>query len=237
MKAFLLAAGVGSRLRPITDNIPKCLVPVNGKPLLDYWMELFEQYGIDHVLINTHYLAEKVESYVKESNFNITIELSYEDQLLGSAGTIIANRKFVESETAFLICYADNLTNINLKALMKYHNTNNSVCTLGVFKTSQPEQCGIVEIDQSNRIISFEEKPAQPKSNLAAAGLYVAHTEILNFIPEDYPVDFGFTVLPKLVGNMQAFLIDDYFIDIGSIENYEKAQTDWARLNKPVNMI
>ncbi len=117
MKAFLLVAGKGTRLRPLTDTIPKCLVPIKGKPLLSIWLEMFKTYGITDVLLNLHHLSHIVKDYINANSFDINIETFYEGSLLGSAGTILANRDFVKSERFFFIVYGDNLTKINLKEM------------------------------------------------------------------------------------------------------------------------
>ena len=125
MKAFLMAAGLGTRLRPITNTIPKCMVPIQGKPLLAWWMDLFEKHGVSDVLINTHYLPESVRKFIdlynKNPEHHTKMIESYEPILLGSAGTLRKNRDFVVGENSFLICYADNLTNADLTALAAFH--------------------------------------------------------------------------------------------------------------------
>jgi len=223
MKAFLLAAGVGSRLRPITDKIPKCLVPINGHPLLYYWLKLFEQHGVDEVLINLHHLPDLVFQFLEENEFDLIVHTVFEQELLGSAGTIRNNFDFVCKEQDFLICYADNLTNINLTKMKDFHESTQPILTLGLFYTNNPTKCGIAEIAEDQTIIGFVEKPAQPKSNLAGAGIYIANHEIWHYLPDRQPADFGYDVLPQLVGRMKGYFIKEYFIDIGTIENYEKA--------------
>lgn len=227
MKAFLLAAGVGTRLRPITCEIPKCLVPINGHPLLYYWLKLFEQHGIDEVLINVHHLPELIFEFLEKNEFNLKVHTVFEQELLGSAGTVQNNFDFVCKEQSFLICYADNLTDTNLSKMIEFHLSRRSILTMGLFYTENPHQCGIAQIDKKNRIIHFEEKPPNPKSNLAGAGIYVAGHEIRNYLPERYPADFGFDVLPQLVGKMTGYFIDDYFIDIGTLDSYKRAQQEF----------
>ena len=156
MKAFLLAAGVGSRLRPITDNIPKCLMPIDGKPLLYYWLKLFENNGINEVLINLHHLPDVVIKYLEQNGFDLAIHTVFEENLLGSAGTVRNNFDFVYREDAFLICYADNLTNIDLQQMINFHLTNQPILTLGLFHTDNPRDCGIVEIDDENTVIDLK---------------------------------------------------------------------------------
>ena len=230
MKAFLLAAGSGTRLRPLTYKIPKCLVPINGHPLLYYWLILFEKYGITDVLINMHHLPDLILNYIFKNNFKINIHTVYEQELMGSAGTIRNNFNFVCDDSAFLVCYSDNLTNINLADMIDAHRSNKSILTLGLFQTTNPKQCGIAEIDQNKRVISFVEKPKAPKSNLAGAGIYIANHEIFHYLPEHFPSDIGYDVLPQLVGKMHGYHIDDYFIDIGTMHNYQKACNEFPSL-------
>ena len=227
MKAFLLAAGIGSRLRPITDNIPKCLVPINGHPLLYYWFRLFAKYNVNQVLINLHHLPEKVYRFFENYSFQVDVQFFHEKELLGSGGTIKANHDFIKDEDSFLICYADNLTNVNLGSFIRFHQQGDQLLSLGVFETNAPKECGIVELDSENRVIGFEEKPDQPKSNLANAGLYIADPGIFKYFPDKGLIDFGYHVLPRLAGQMKAFKIDDYHLDIGTMENYQKAQNEW----------
>lgn len=231
MKAFLMAAGLGTRLRPITNTIPKCMVPIKGRPLLSWWMELFEKHNVSDVLINTHYLAEPVRnfisSYNRQSN-KVRIYESYEPTLLGSAGTLKENKKFVEDESSFLICYADNLTNINLSELIFWHEQVNPVLTMGLFYTNNPTGCGIATLNDKHIITEFVEKPKHPASNLANAGIYVAGQEIFNYIPAGKgETDMGKDVLPLLIGKMAGYEIKDYLLDIGTIGNYQKAQEEW----------
>lgn len=224
MKAFLLAAGLGSRLRPITETVPKCLVPINGKPLLQYWIELFEKHGIDEVCINLHYLSDQVIDFINNSTSNIKWTLSYEPELLGSGGAIFSNQNFITSNEPFFICYADNLTNINLSKILECHKQWNSTFTMALFKTTNPKECGIVELKE-NKIISFEEKPEYPKSNLANAGIYVANVEIFQYNNGDKKFcDFGFEILPKL--DMCGWIDNYYLLDIGTLEKYNQAQKE-----------
>jgi mannose-1-phosphate guanylyltransferase len=226
-KAFLLGAGLGTRLRPLTDHIPKCLVPINGKPLLEIWLDLCEQCGIEDVLINTHHLAPMVEAWAAAQTAGTRIQLSYEETLLGSAGTVAANRDFIGNSRDFYIFYADNLVSVDLGALQAFHFRHDGVLTLGLFHSSQPRQCGIVTLDSQQRVVTFEEKPAQPKSDLANAGVFIARRELLNFLPSNGFSDFGRNILPKLVGRMRGYVLNGYLLDIGTLENYQRAQLEW----------
>jgi len=158
MKAFLLSAGYGTRLKPLTNNIPKCLVPICGKPLLAWWMDLFEKHGINEVLINTHYLADEVREFIEYYNAQktgVTLIESYEKDLLGSGGTVAINKSFIKNEEKFLICYADNLTNIDLSELIKFHTKKQGILTMGLFYTNNPKECGIAAIDSHDLIVGY----------------------------------------------------------------------------------
>jgi len=230
MKAFLLAAGLGTRLRPVTENIPKCLVPIHGKPLLYYWLRSFEKYGIDEVLINLHHFPDAILNFLHGTHFGLEIVTVYETELLGSAGTIRNNRHFIDSDEPFFICYSDNLTNVNLSEMVNFHRSHPHRFTLGLFHTSNPTECGIAELDDQEVVVGFVEKPKQPKSTLAGAGVYVADSRLFDYLPETSPADLGYHVLPKLVGQMNGYFIKDYFRDIGTIESYNRACEEFQSL-------
>lgn len=227
MKAFLLAAGKGSRLWPITEHIPKCLVPINGKPILQIWLELCARYEIEEVLINLHHFPDLVRNFIHSSTWNLKINLFHEEKLLGSGGTVLANKEFFKNEERFFIFYADNLTNVNLTQMTNFDNAHRGPLTMGLFRTDSPEKCGIAEIGQDALIIGFEEKPKLPKSNLANGGIYLAKKEIWDYIPSQEFLDFGFDILPRLVGKMYGYEIQEFLMDIGTIESYNKAQELW----------
>lgn len=230
MKAFLIAAGEGTRLKPLTNKIPKCLIPINGTPLLEIWLKLFEKYNVRETLINLHHLPEFVFNYLKNYQGQVKVTTFYEKNLLGSARTVAENRDFVKGEKAFFIIYADNLTNMNLKKMFEYHLEKGIVLTMGLFRTSTPRECGIAEVNEDGIIVNFIEKPYRPQSNLANAGIYVASQDIFNYIPNKQYVDFGYDVLPNLLSKMAGYIIEEYIIDIGFPENYQKAQSDWKKV-------
>jgi len=230
MKAFLIAAGEGTRLKPLTNKIPKCLIPINGTPLLEIWLKLFEKYNVRETLINLHHLPEYVFNYLKNYQGQVKVTTFYEKNLLGSARTVAENRDFVKGEKAFFIIYADNLTNMNLKKMFEYHLEKGVVLTMGLFRTSTPRECGIAEINENGIVVKFIEKPSNPQSNLANAGIYIASEDIFNYIPNKQYADFGYDVLPNLLSKMAGYIIEEYIIDIGLPENYQKAQSDWKKV-------
>ncbi|MGH8835781.1 MAG: nucleotidyltransferase family protein [Actinomycetes bacterium] len=227
MKAFLLAAGLGTRLRPITDTTPKCLVEIGGRSLLDIWLDALAKAGVHEVLVNTHHLADAVEAHVARRPIPPVVRLSHEPVLLGSAGTLLANRDFVADDDMFLVVNADNLTDFDLGVLIDAHRAAAEIATLSVFHTARPTECGIVELAE-DRVVGFVEKPAQPRSDLANAGMYAFHPTVLDEIPEPLPRDIGFDLLPRLVGRARAVALDDcYFLDIGTPAALERARDEW----------
>lgn len=235
MKAFLLAAGYGTRLRPITDTLPKCLVPICDKPLLWWWFKLLEKHGVNEVLLNTHYLRNMVVDFIKTyNNSNDKLEICefYEAELLGSGGTVFANKQFVDSEESFIICYADNLTNINITEMLSVHKSHEAILTMALFHTNNPKQCGIAQLDYNKKIIDFVEKPENPEGDLANAGIYIVRKDIFDIISlTDFrdDIDLGKDILPLLVNNMYGYEMKDYLLDIGTLENYKKAQGEWSK--------
>jgi mannose-1-phosphate guanylyltransferase len=231
MKAFLLTAGLGTRLHPITHTLPKCLVPIAGKPLIDWWFLSMQKAGVTEVLINLHHLPDMVMEHVNSLDTNIKVEFSYEPILLGSAGTLVANKAFVANETSFFIFYGDNLTNTSLSNLYDFHVAQPHGFTMALFETNNPGGCGIVSLNEQFTITHFEEKPAHPVSNLANAGLYVASPAVIDIIDgTKTPADIGFDLLPLLVNKMSGYKINDYLIDIGTHKNLEKARQEFPLL-------
>jgi mannose-1-phosphate guanylyltransferase len=232
MKAFLLAAGIGTRLRPLTDTVPKCLVEIGGLPLLEIWLRQLAAAGVDEVLLNTHHLAGCVERYVADRAAAAPrVTLFHEATLLGSAGTVAANASWLGGDDEFLVIYADNLTDLDVGDLLAYHRAKAAPMTIALFRSPTPQQCGIAELTADGLIVGFEEKPKAPKSPWANAGLYVAHRSVLSVIPRQPVADFGFDVLPRLAGRMAGYRFDGFFCDIGTPERLEYARREWNRLH------
>jgi mannose-1-phosphate guanylyltransferase len=227
LKAFLLAGGHGTRLRPITNSVPKCLVPIRGQPLLDIWLDLCARSGITEVLMNLHAHSETIERHLQRSGSPVEVRVVREEQLLGSAGTVAANRAWVGSDPVFWILYSDVLTNTNLNRMSEFHSRHGAIATLGLYQVPDPARCGVAVMDQKGVIIDFEEKPQAPRSNWAFSGLLLADSRLFDVILPDIPADLAFHVLPRLVGKMRGYPIADYLLDIGTMSNYQKAQATW----------
>jgi mannose-1-phosphate guanylyltransferase len=227
MKAFLLAAGVGSRLRPITHATPKCMLVIDDRPLLDIWLDAFDRAGVREVLVNLHHLPDVVRHHVAARTGPPTVRAVFEPELLGSAGTLAANRQWVDSEEMFLACYADNLTDIDLRSLIDAHRENAAIATVAVFHSERPSAGGVVELDTTGTIIGFEEKPRKPVSDLTNAGMYAFHPSVLDEIGSAPPADIGYDLLPRLVGRAKAMLVEGYFRDVGTVDAYHRARQEW----------
>ena len=227
MKAFLLAAGLGTRLRPVTDSLPKCMVSINDHPLLDIWLDEFERAGVDEVLINLHYLPDVVVAHLANRVRGPAVRTVFEPELLGSAGTLAANRQWVQNEEMFLACYADNLTSFELRTLIQAHGERQPLATLTAFHSDQPSTGGVLELAVDGLVTGFSEKPAQPVSDLVNAGMYAFHPAILDEIGSPLPQDIGCHLLPKLVGRAFAVPVECYFRDIGTLEAYQRVREEW----------
>lgn len=228
MKALLLAAGLGTRLRPLTDLVPKCMVPVNGRPLLSYWLELC-QGEMSSVLINLHYKSEIVEDYLTSLK-RVDIDWVHEEELLGTGGTLLKNREYFARESAMLI-HADNLSYFNMQDFVKAHKERPKDCavTMMLFESEDPQSCGIVELDPNGRVQKFHEKVESPPGNLANGAVYIVEPEVIDFMAEigkDF-VDFSTEVLPYYVGRIYTFQNQVYHRDIGQPESFLRSQREF----------
>jgi len=225
MKALLLAGGMGTRLRPITNTLPKCLVPIKGKPLLEIWFDALFGAGITEILINTHYLAEQVENFVLGSNYRSKVKLVHEEILLGTAGTILKNKDFFRGGDGMVI-HADNYCLANLGEFIKSHSKRpeKTVMSMLSFTTNNPENCGVLEVDHEGVVIQFHEKKIYGKNKLANGAIYILSEEFLRNIDINFydAIDFSYDVIPKLMGRIYSHHTIEKLIDIGTVEAYIK---------------
>jgi mannose-1-phosphate guanylyltransferase len=230
MRALLLAAGVGSRLRPLTDTIPKCLVPVHGRPLLDYWLDLVFGDGIDRVLLNTHHLADQVRKHVADSPWRSRIDLVHEDELLGTGGTVLANRDWFAGQ-AFLVAHADNLTDFDVGAFVTAHRNRppGHLMTMLGFRTDDPSSCGILELDDRGAVIALHEKVENPPGNLANGAVYIFEPQVIDDIAKlGRPVvDLSTEIIPNYLGRILCIETDGYHRDIGNPESLRRAHSEF----------
>ena len=189
LRALLLAAGFGTRLRPLTLHTPKCLVPIGGQPLLAHWLQQLELIGIEAALVNTHYMADQVEDFLAGWQQDpMKLKSSHEPRLLGTAGSLLANREFFTGCTSLLI-HADNFSQADLGQLLVAHHQRPTGCllTMLTFTTHRPSSCGIVEIDAEGIVVGFHEKVAEPPGNRANGALYVFDQPFLDWLAVHHP--------------------------------------------------
>jgi mannose-1-phosphate guanylyltransferase len=227
-RALLLAAGLGTRLRPITLHTPKCLVTIGGEPLLGRWLRQLELAGCEAVLINTHYLADQVEAFLQSwKSSTMSVKTVHEPELLGTAGTLISNQDFFRSATGLLI-HADNAMAGGLDGFLTAHRERQPCCqlTMLTFNTDTPGSCGIVEIDDQQVVQAFHEKIDNPPGNRANGAFYAFEQDFLDCLSlmNPRPSDFSTEVIPKLLGRIQTWHTHDAYLDIGTPEALTSAQ-------------
>ncbi len=227
LRALLLSAGLGTRLRPLTLKTPKCLVKIAGKPLLEIWLEQLEELQCEEVIINTHYLANQVEEFLLRRQGSLRIKIKYEPELLGTAGTLIANRNFFQDSTGLLL-HSDNLTTTALKEFLKAHRNKPKDCllTMMTFKTSNPSNCGIVKTDERAVLQEFYEKVPNPPGNIANSAIYLFDTPFIQWLErQNHNIsDFSTEIIPKLIGKIYTWQTNDFFMDIGTPQALAEAQ-------------
>lgn len=230
MKAFLLAGGLGERLRPLTRSMPKCLVPIDGVPLLAYWLDLCAREGITDVLLNVSQHPDQVRALLDGHREGPRVTLVVEDVPSGTAGIVRDERAFVAGEESFWIFYADNLTDVGLVAMRERHRRHDGLATVGLFRAPTPSAAGIVDLDGEGRIVRFTEKPTHPQSDLANAGLYLARQGLIDCIPAGPRlVDFAHDVFPSLAGRLYGWPLEGFLMDIGTPDALSGASAAWSR--------
>lgn len=228
MRAILLCAGFGTRLQPLTYHTPKPLLPINGKPLIDYWLDTLFEAGIEKVLINTHYKSEQFVAHIAQSPYCNNIVVSYEEEILNTAGTILENKSFLNDEP-FLLIHADNLSLFSLSAFIQSHENRPKDCemTMMLFQTDVPQNCGVVELDDTI-VTAFFEKVSNPPTCMANGAVYICEYSIVDFIEklQRKKIDFSLEVIPNFLGKIHTFLNDTYHRDIGTLESYGLSQIE-----------
>ena len=223
MKAILLCAGKGQRLRPYTNNIPKCLMPIKGKPLLEIWLEKLSGAGVTNFLINTHYLSNQVNNFVDHSKYKRSIKVVHEKKLLGTAGTLLQNISFFENQDG-LFLHADNYTLDNMKNFIKNHSKRPKSCLLSMmtFNTNDPLNCGIIKKNKINVVSKIYEKKKGNYGNEANGAVYILSKEFQKIFLEKYSksYDFSSDILSSMENKIMAYKTNKLFIDIGTVKNY-----------------
>jgi NDP-sugar pyrophosphorylase family protein len=230
VKALILAAGLGTRLGPLTAKCPKPMLPIAGRPLLEHSVHLLRAHGVREIAINLHHHPEVVVAHLGDGRpFGVKLVYSREARLLGTAGA--AKRLSAFLDEPFYVLYGDVLTDLNLSRLAAWHRARRAVLTMTFYRVEDPTRAGIAEIDADGRVQRFKEKPdrAEVFSDLAGTGIYVAEPEILDGVPPGCFSDFGQHLIPWLLERgapVYGQLADGYVLDIGSPERYRRVQVD-----------
>lgn len=223
MKAVLLAAGLGTRLRPFTDNKPKCLIEIGGIPLILIWLQKLLSAGITEILINTHYLSDQVVECVSRTAFMRQVTFAHEPVLLGTAGTLVKNIGFLGDDECLLI-HADNYMNSNLSSFLIANEARPNYCLMSMltFRTDNPKSCGIVEVDENMVVQKFYEKVEADHGNLANGAVYALSNNLAKSLVDEK--DFSREVIPALLGKILSIETDSFFVDIGTPESLQQAR-------------
>jgi NDP-sugar pyrophosphorylase family protein len=240
MDGMILAAGEGKRLRPLTKYLPKPMLPLAGRPLLEHIIIHLRDCGITRIAINLHHLPEAVMGYFGDgSRWNVSLHYSVEEQLLGSAGGVKRLQSFFDG--TFLLYYGDVYTQADLRPMIEFHRRSGAMSTMGLYRVPDPWNRGIVQLDDAGTIVKFVEKPAPEEvfSDLANAGIYVMEPEVLDMIPEGRVWDFGQDVFPVMLAqdrHVAGYVIEDVLIDIGLPEKYQHANRIASGGNRPARV-
>lgn len=234
MKAFILAAGAGTRLRPLTFECPKPMIPLLNKPVIEHTINNLKKHNVDSIVMNLHTLPKKITDYFGDGKkFGININYSLEESLLGTAGGLKKCKKFFDS--TFIVMSGDGLSNIDLTSAVEFHKKKKALATMVLKKIGMKFPYGITLTDRKNKIINFVEKPTWGSvfSDTVNTGIYVFEPEIFKYIPDGF-YDFGHDLWPKLLKLQKpiyAYLMNDYWTDIGNIDEYKQGVKD-ALFNK-----
>lgn len=236
---MILAAGVGSRLDPLTRLLPKPLVPIVNKPVMEHIVELLKQHGFNEIMVNLHYLGNMIRDYFRDgSQWGVKIYYSEEERLWGTAGGVKRCADFFSDDT-FLVIGGDDLSDINLTRMLRFHREKRSMATIALSLVEDPSQYGIALMNERGRITRFVEKPKDEPifSNTANTGVYLFEPEILELIPSGVEYDFGRDLFPKLLELRTPFygyLTASYWSDVGHLAQYR--QTHYEALQGRVQI-
>ena len=229
INALLLAAGIGTRLKPLTDDWPKPLMPIRGRPLLEYWICQLDRLNIQNILVNIHCHKEIMEEFLNRKQFSGYVSYVYEPKSLGTGGTLLANKENFRNETTLFI-HADNWCQCDFQGFIDfhiYHRPRDTIMTMMTFRTSTPTSCGIVELDNNGIVRKFHEKVKNPPGNLANAAIYLLEPEVMELLENRSKVtDFDIDILPSLLGKIATWENANILRDIGTLDSLLKAQKD-----------
>lgn len=233
---MILAAGVGSRLDPLTRNVPKPMVPVVNQPVMEHIVRLLVKHGFNEICCNTHYLADQIEAYFHDGNsLGASMRFNREAELMGTAGGVkrVADTlDFFNTSETFLVVGGDDLTGIDLTAMLKFHKSKKALATIALTNVDDPSQFGVVVLESGGQISRFVEKPkpGTAPSNMVNMGVYLFEPQILDLIPSGKFHDFGKDVFPFLLEQKEPFFgysTHDYWRDVGNLREYRECHDDF----------
>ena len=227
-KAVILVGGKGTRLRPLTLNMPKCMIEVQGKTITEHLFDLFKKYGIRDIILSVGYMKEKAKEYYGDgSKFGVDITYMEEDEPLGTAGPLKLAKDYLKD--SFIVTNGDELKTINIPRMFRLHKRKGALATIALTTVTDPTQYGVARVSGS-RILEFVEKPKaeEAPSNLINSGFYIMEPEVIDMIPNGFSM-LEKDVFPKLAkeGRLRGFLSEGQWFDIGTLERYEIAKKKW----------
>lgn len=232
LKAMVMAAGMGSRLEPITLMFPKPLIPVMNRPLMDIILSQLHNIGVKEVISNTYYLADQIIDRYKKNNLGVKFNYIKEKELSGTAGGVKKCQFFFDKDEDFIVMSGDILTTADIQKGIEIHKKSGAIATIGVKEIPHEyvSHFGVVVTDDKGYITEFQEKPSveEAKSNLINTGIYIFNYKIFDYIPENEFCDFAKNVFPKLLleNQINTFVVDEYWNDIGTIGQYKQSIQD-----------
>ena len=231
MRAMILAAGVGSRLDPLTTLVPKPLVPIANVPVMEHILALVHRHGFRNVCANLHYMPDKLTEYFKDgSDFGVDLHFRNEKELSGDAGGVRALKNYLQDGT-FIVLMGDLVTDCDLTHVIAQHKKNGAIASIGIKPVEAVERFGVVVTDDNGRIVGFQEKPARSEalSNMVSTGIYILEPEVFDYIPKEGSYGFGRQLFPSLVEKklpVYGVEINCYWSDVGTIEQYRHSNFD-----------
>jgi len=230
-KAVILAGGKGTRLRPITYEIPKALIPVHDRTLTEHLFDLFRRHNISNVIMAVGHMSDKIKNHYGDgSRFNVNLSYVHEDEPLGTGGPLLLAKDHLRE--TFIVTNGDELKNIDLGRMYEFHRKNRATATIALTTVPDPSQYGVARLD-GNKIMEFVEKPKKEEapSNLINSGLYIMEPEVLDLIKPGFCMTEK-DVFPRLArqGKLFGFPFSGQWFDTGNMERYERAIKEWKDL-------
>lgn len=228
MQAIIIAGGKGARISPITTTIPKALLPLNNKPLIDHSINHLRKNGCNNIIICGGHLGSEIKEYIAGNDYGIPIRISIESKPLGTAGALHLIKHLLKEE--FLVLFGDIYTTINLRRMIRFHKQKMADATLALHFSDHPQDSTVVQIDKNDKLLRFTEKPGknwQKYGNLTKTSLYILKKEVIEFIDKDKMVDFAKDVFPKKLKKgkkLFGYVTEEYTKDIGTPQRYKEVQ-------------